>query len=46
MEATARPHLEKLGAELDEDIFLGICTGNQLLILDQIESSRGTQDEG
>jgi IclR family transcriptional regulator, acetate operon repressor len=36
----ARPHLEKLGAELDEDIFLGICTGNQLLILDQIESSK------
>jgi DNA-binding IclR family transcriptional regulator len=36
----ARPHLEKLGAELDEDIFLGICTGHQLLILDQIESSK------
>ena len=36
----ARPYLEKLGAELDEDIFLGICTGHQLLILDQIESSK------
>ncbi|MGB6063565.1 MAG: IclR family transcriptional regulator [Desulfomonilaceae bacterium] len=36
----ARPHLEKLGAELDEDIFLGIGTGRQLLILDQIESSK------
>ncbi len=36
----ARPHLETLGAELDEDIFLGICIGTQLLILDQMESSR------
>jgi DNA-binding IclR family transcriptional regulator len=36
----ARPHLEKLGQELDEDIFLGIWTGQQLLILDQIESSK------
>jgi IclR family transcriptional regulator, KDG regulon repressor len=36
----ARPFLEKLGAELDEDIFLGISTGRQLLILDQIESSK------
>ncbi len=36
----ARPFLEKLGAELDEDIFLGMCTGEQLLILDQIESSK------
>lgn len=36
----ARPHLEKLGQELDEDIFLGIWTGAQLLILDQVESSK------
>jgi DNA-binding IclR family transcriptional regulator len=36
----ARPHLEALGAELDEDIFLGICIGTHLLILDQMESSR------
>ncbi len=36
----ARPHLETLAAELDEDIFLGICIGTQLLILDQMESSR------
>jgi DNA-binding IclR family transcriptional regulator len=36
----ARPFLEKLGKELDEDIFLGICTGYQLLILDQVESSK------
>ncbi|MBI5250074.1 MAG: IclR family transcriptional regulator [Desulfomonile tiedjei] len=37
----ARPYLEKLGQELDEDIFLGIWTGPQLLILDQVESSKG-----
>lgn len=36
----ARPYLEKLGQELDEDIFLGIWTGTQLLILDQVESSK------
>lgn len=36
----ARPHLEQLGQELDEDIFLGICIGTHLLILDQMESSR------
>ena len=35
----ARPHLEKLAKELDEVVFLGICTGHQLLILDQVESS-------
>jgi DNA-binding IclR family transcriptional regulator len=35
----ARPHLEKLAKELDEVVFLGICTGSQLLILDQVESS-------
>ena len=35
-----RPYLERLEAELDEDIFLGICIGHQLLILDQIESSK------
>ncbi len=37
---TARPHLESLGAELGEDIFLGVRSGRQLLILDQIESFR------
>jgi DNA-binding IclR family transcriptional regulator len=36
----ARPYLEKLARELDENVFLGICIGAQLLILDQIESSR------
>jgi DNA-binding IclR family transcriptional regulator len=36
----ARPYLEKLASDLDEDVFLGICTGHQLLILDQMESSR------
>lgn len=36
----ARPHLEKLAAELDEDVFLGICPGNFILILDQVASSR------
>ena len=36
----ARPHLEKLAAELDEDIFLGIFTGRHILILDQAESSK------
>ncbi len=36
----ARPYLEELGEQLDEDIFLGMCTGTQLLILDQVESSK------
>jgi IclR family KDG regulon transcriptional repressor len=36
--AQARPFLEELEQELDEDIFLGIFTGAQLLILDQVES--------
>ncbi|MBI4962028.1 MAG: IclR family transcriptional regulator [Desulfomonile tiedjei] len=36
----ARPHLEKLAEELDEDVFLGILTGNSILILDQVESSK------
>lgn len=36
----ARPYLEQLGKDLDEDIFLGMCTGYQLLILDQVESSK------
>lgn len=36
----ARPFFEKLGTELDEDVFLGIFTGTHLLILDQVESSK------
>jgi DNA-binding IclR family transcriptional regulator len=36
----ARPFIEKLAAQLDEDIFLGMCTGRQLLILDHVESSK------
>jgi len=36
----ARPHLEKLAVALDEDVFLGILTGNYILILDQVESSK------
>jgi len=36
----ARPHLEKLAMALDEDVFLGILTGNYILILDQVESSK------
>jgi DNA-binding IclR family transcriptional regulator len=36
----ARPYLEKLAMELDEDVFLGILTGNYILILDQVESSK------
>lgn len=36
----ARPFLEKLAADLDEDVFLGICPGNFLLILDQVASSK------
>ena len=35
-----RPHLKQLAVELDEDIFLGICTGNHLLIIDQMESAK------
>lgn len=37
---TARPYLEKLCFKLGEDIFLGMCTGYSLLILDQIESRK------
>ncbi len=37
---TARPYLEKLSLDLDEDVFLGMCTGYSLLILDQIESRK------
>lgn len=36
----AKPYLEKLSLKLDEDIFLGMCTGYNLLILDQIESRK------
>ncbi len=36
----ARPFLEKLSLDLDEDVFLGMCTGYNLLILDQIESRK------
>lgn len=36
----ARPYLEKLSHKLDEDVFLGMCGGSHLLILDQIESSK------
>jgi DNA-binding IclR family transcriptional regulator len=36
----ARPYLEKLSVELNEDVFLGMCGGSHLLILDQIESSK------
>ncbi len=36
----ARPYLENLGQELDEDVFLGMWTGTQVLILDQIEASK------
>lgn len=36
----ARSSLERLSAELDDDIFLGIFTSSQLLILDHIESSK------
>jgi len=36
----ARPYLDKLAEELDEDIFLGICASHQILILDQVESSK------
>lgn len=36
----ARPYLEKLSVELQEDIFLGVLTEQNLLILDQAESSK------
>ncbi len=35
----ARPYLRQLGAELDEEVFLGIYTPHHILILDQVESS-------
>jgi len=34
----ARPYLEKLASEVEEDVFLGMFTGHDLLVLDQIES--------
>lgn len=36
----ARPFLEELSRELDDDIFLGVFAGYRILILDQIESSK------
>lgn len=36
----ARPHLQGLGAKLNEDVFLGILSGTRILILDLIESSK------
>lgn len=36
----ARPYLEKLCANINEDVFLGICGGSHLLILDQVECSK------
>lgn len=36
----ARPFLEKLSADLHEDVFLGVTTGQSLLILDQVETSK------
>lgn len=36
----ARPYLEKLGGDLDEDVFFGMFTGRHILILDQIESTK------
>ncbi len=36
----ARPLLEKMSVDVEEDIFLGMCTGHHILILDQIESSK------
>ncbi|MCA1959894.1 MAG: IclR family transcriptional regulator [Desulfomonile sp.] len=36
----ARPFLEKLSAEIDEDVFLGMFTWDYILILDQVESAR------
>ena len=36
----ARPHLRRLAADLDEDVFLAISTGHHLLIVDQMESAK------
>lgn len=36
----ARPYLEVVGAQLDEDVLLGMFTPHYLLILDVIESSK------
>jgi len=36
----ARPHINKLGGELDEDVFLGMFTRHYILILDQVESTK------
>ena len=36
----ARPYLERLSVELNEDVFLGMCGGTHLLILDQVECSK------
>lgn len=36
----ARPFLERLSAEVDEDVFLGMFTREFLLILDQVESAK------
>jgi len=36
----ARPFLESLSAEIDEDVFLGMFTWDYILILDQVESAR------
>jgi DNA-binding IclR family transcriptional regulator len=36
----ARPILEKLSSDLNEDVFLGILIGKNLLILDQAESAK------
>jgi DNA-binding IclR family transcriptional regulator len=37
---TARPFLEDLSAKLGEDIFLGVVAGKNILILDQIETTK------
>jgi len=36
----ARPFLEDLSARLGEDIFLGVVAGTNILILDQVETSK------
>ncbi len=36
----ARPLLEDLAGKIGEDIFLGVCSGYRIVILDHIESSR------
>ncbi|MEW6347873.1 MAG: IclR family transcriptional regulator [Thermodesulfobacteriota bacterium] len=36
----ARPFLEGLASQLGEVVFLGICTGNRIMILDQVESPK------